>query len=377
MNILVDIRLLSRGNTSGIEEYTNNLLMNMLAIDKENKYSFFYNGIRVKKLDFNFQTQNRPKIINWRIPNKLLDVTTRFFNFPNIDKFAKNDLIFSPHFNILKSQNPRIITFHDLSFVHHPYFFRNRQKFWHWLQDYKTQALNATKIIANSEFTKCDIINTLKIPEEKIKTIYPGINPDFKKITNQKEIQDFRTKHKIDYPFILYLGTLEPRKNITAIIRAFSLLRQSQTEFKNLRLILAGKPGWLYKNILDEAKNSKSKENIIFWGPVENNKRVFLYNLAEVFIYPSFFEGFGFPPLEAQNCGCPIIVSNRTSLPEIINDSRILIDPWRIDELIEKLKNILTDETLKKKIIEDGFINAKRFNWQYSALETLKFFNSV
>ena len=368
MRILADIRLLSRGGTSGIEEYTKNLITSLLTLDNKNQYSLFYNGLRKSSIA-NYKLPIA-EIMDWKIPNKVLDLSTRFLGFPAVDQFIKSDLIFSPHFNILKTKKaPRVITFHDLSFLHHPQFFSWKQKFWHWLQDIKTQAREAAKIIAVSEFPKSDLINLLGISPEKIQVIYSGISREFRKIASPPARNDRK-------PYILYLGTLEPRKNVPAIIRAFNLLK-TKSLFKDWQLIIAGRPGWLYKNILREVKNSPFHADIILKGAVTAEERVLLYNLAEVFIYPSFFEGFGFPPLEAQASGCPVIVSDRTSLPEVIGDSGLLVNPWKPAELAEAVQSVAENEDLKLKMIQAGIKNAQRFSWRKTAEQTLEVFNNA
>ncbi len=364
MRILVDLRLLSKGGTSGIEEYARNLLNNLFALDKRNEYNLFYNGFQKVSLTSNLQLPaSNCKIIDWRIPNKILDFSSRFLRWPAIDKFIPTDAIFSPHFNILKTKKaPRVITFHDLSFLHHPYFFSPKQKFWHWLQDYRAQAMAAERVIAVSEFTKSDLVNLLKIPPEKIAVIYSGVSDSFRKMP----VQDDR----LNFPYILYLGTLEPRKNVLAIIRAFNILK-SDLKFFDFKLVLAGKPGWLYRTILREVQNSPYKDDIILWGSISDHDRVSLYNLARVFVYPSFFEGFGFPPLEAQACGCPVVVADRTSLPEVVGDSALRVNPWKIDELSEAIKQAVFNDDLKREMITKGLENVKRFNWRDTAAKVL------
>lgn len=373
MKICIDVRLLGRGGFSGIEEYTRQMVTHLLEIDRENRYQLFYNGFNKDPLPPAWLAQDNVALIERKMPNKVFDALSRCADWPKIDRLFETDIVFSPHFNILALENkPRVITFHDLSFIHHPYFFNRRQKFWHWLQNYQNQARQAVKIIANSEFTKYDLADILKIPEEKITVIYPGIGPQFQKLaSNHPELAEFRKNKKLDFPFILFLGTLEPRKNIPLLIRAFCLLKTAG-DFNGLKLIIAGRPGWLYSSILKEAQNSPSGDDIIFWGPVENSDKIFLYNLAEAFAYPSFFEGFGFPPLEAQACGCPTIVADRTSLPEILGQSALLINPWKTQSLAEALKNVLENSRLKSQLAERGLKNSKRYNWRVAAGQTLK-----
>jgi len=360
MKILIDARVLIKGGVSGVEEYTRNLVKALLAADRHNQYILFYNGRRKVPLNFN------APIIDWGIPNKILDLSFRFLNWPKIDSLTKADVIFSPHFNILAVKNrPRIITFHDLSFVHHPYFFSLKQRLWHWLQNIQKQVDLADKIIAVSEFTKQDLIETWQIPAEKIKVVYSGIADEFRPAASSSA----------DYPYILYLGTLEPRKNVVALIKAFNLLKTGK-KFANFKLILAGKTGWLYNNIIREAAASPFRRDIIFYGQVNNNDRVKLYSQAQVFVYPSFFEGFGFPPLEAQACGCPVVAAQRTSLIETLRDSALLVNPWSVQDLADAIDAIISDEHLRQKLQQAGLTNAKRFSWQKTAAAMLEIFNT-
>ena len=261
------------------------------------------------------------------------------------------------------------MTFHDLSFLHHPYFFSWKQKFWHWLQDIKKQAEQADKIIAVSEFTKKDLMESFKLPSEKIQVIYSGISEEFRPLGNNGA-----NDARLNFPYILYLGTLEPRKNITALIKAFNILK-SQSDFQNWKLVLAGRRGWLYENILKEAAGSPFGKDIIFWGPVTPSEKIWLYSAAKVFAYPSFFEGFGFPPLEAQACGCPVVVARRAALKETLSDSAIFIDPWKIDELAEGIKKVAADGPLRDNMVKAGLENAKRFSWRKTAEKVLDLFN--
>lgn len=387
MQILFDARLLGRGNLSGIEEYTGNLLRSLLSLDQDNQYSLFYNGLRKLPITHNSRlTTNNYKVIDWHLPNKILDASARFLGFPAIDDFIKTDLVFSPHFNILATKKvPRVITFHDLSFLHHPQFFSWKQRFWHWLQNIKEQARSASKIIAVSEFTKSDLVNFFGIPEEKISVIYSGISNEFMSyaslqsrsatVNESKNSQTHQLTNSSTRPYILYLGTLEPRKNVSAIIRAFNILKR-QPAFQDWQLIIAGRPGWLYENIIKEAEQSLYRKDIVFLGPVRAEERVSLYNLAKVFVYPSFFEGFGFPPLEAQACGCPAVVSDRTSLPEVVGDSALAVNPWKVEDLADAIKEAALNDTLRDKLIKAGYQNVQRFNWEKTARQTLALFNA-
>lgn len=374
MNIAIDARLLSRGGYTGIEEYASQMIEAILKSDRRNHYFLFYNGFSKARAPELWLKSPNATVLDYRVPNKIFDLSARLFNRPKLENFCPADLIYSPHFNIAATNKPRVVTFHDLSFLHHPDFFSIRHKLWQWLQNYRKQALDAREIIVNSEFTKNDLMELLKIPEEKITVIYPGLREEFKPIPkNSPELITFKEKYHLGFPFILFLGTLEPRKNIQAAIRAFTQIK-NDAEFKDYKLIIAGKRGWLYQEIIKEAKQSPSSRDIIFWGPVNPEEKILLYNAAELFVYPSFFEGFGFPPLEAQACGLPVIAAERTSLPEILGNSAILIDPWRLDRMAQAIKTILNESRLYDDLRAKGLANSKKFRWPAAAQKLIGVF---
>ncbi|MBI5147600.1 MAG: glycosyltransferase family 4 protein [Parcubacteria group bacterium] len=374
MRILVDIRLLSKGGTSGIEEYTRSLLGALLEIDRKNEYLLFYNGFSKIAEPIDLKKNPNAEIVNWKIPNKLFDFSARFLNRPKLDDRFGADVVFSPHFNILGAgkRAKRVITFHDLSFIHHPDFFSRRRRLWHKLQDYKRRALEADRIIAVSDFTRSDLIRTLGVSPEKTRTIYSGVSGSFRPIAAADgTLQEFLNRKKLAAPYLLYLGTIEPRKNIIAVIRAFNEIK-GDSRLSDRKLVLAGGRGWLYKEVLKTAERSPYRNDILFFGRVEPEERKFLYNGAEIFVYPSFFEGFGFPPLEAMACGTPVVVSNRSSFPEIIGDSAPMIDPWRAGELSAMIKSVLLNGELRRALVVAGLRNAAGFDWKKTARETLE-----
>lgn len=371
MKIGVDIRLLARGVQSGVEEYTLNLLPRLFGF-REVEFKLFYNAFKKNKLDFPWASFQNVKIIQRSIPNRFLQFSSFLFNFPKIDKMIGGvDSFFSPHFILSPTSKKcrKIITFHDLSFEYYPEFFSFSRNLWHKLMRPKKQAQEADIIISVSESTKDDLINLYKIDPNKIKVIYPGVGDEFKKMDLAETL---KTKEKYNLPekFILYFGTIEPRKNIDGIIKAFDLLKENLKS--DIKLVIAGSPGWLYKDVFRAAKESKFEKDIIFMGFIEKKDKPSLYNLASLFVYPSYFEGFGFPPLEAMACGVPTIVSNCTSLPEVAGQGALLVNPYNINELFVVMKEVLTNKSLSDDLANRGLSQAKKFNWDSCAKETLK-----
>ena len=187
-----------------------------------------------------------------------------------------------------------------------------------------------------------------------------------------------KEKYGLPYSFILYLGAFEPRKNIVAIVRAYNVLRKARhPELSKTALVLAGVSGWKERELLRAVDHSPFRANIMLPGFVEDDDKPAFYNLASAFVYPSVYEGFGFPALEALSCGTPVITSNSSSLPEVVGDAGILIDPHRPDELFRALEAVLLDRKLRKTIRERGIVRAKTFTWDNAAKRVSEAFASV
>jgi len=378
MRIFIDIRSLDTKQITGVPEYVRLLIEHLLREAPREQYTFFANSFshRLEKTDL-LQRQ-RGDWINFGIPNRIFDLTHHFLNFPKIDSLIPADVFYSPQFNILSFKEPsrHILTIHDISFVHYPEFFSRRKRLWHWQQNWRKQMETAGQIITNADYTREDIINTLKLNEKKVKRVYAGINPFYKKLPKDDVgLVRFRNDKGLTRPFLLSVGTLEPRKNIIATIQAFNRLKQS-VAFGDLELIIVGSYGWLYDKILNEAKCSPWANSIRIWGRATPQETLYLYNLASVFVFPSFLEGIGFPPLEAQACGLPVVASNRSSLPEMLGNSALLADPWKIGEIALATEGIMKDFKLRNELIMKGFKNTERFKWQNTAKEMINIFKN-
>lgn len=375
MIIGIDIRVLGSDTKSGVEEYTENLLAHMLSLDKNIKFKLFHSSLRNDLKKYDWMNLPNVEVFSFRFPNKLLFSLSRLFNWPQVDKFIGGaDVFFSPHFLLasLSSDCKRVTTFHDLSYIRFREFFSWRRNIWHKFQIRPSSWSNPSdKIIAVSQSTKKDLIERYDFSSNKTKVIYSGISKSIFR-PQESQLDLFRKEHNLPNHFILFMGKLEPRKNISGLIRSFNLLK-GLCEFKDLNLVIVGSPGWLYKNIYREAKNSPYKNNIIFENYIKDEDRKFYYSLASLFIYPSFFEGFGFPPLEAMVCGTPVIASFNSSLPEVVGDGGILVDPHNVVDISESIKSILSDSGLRERLVRNGLKRVDNFSWEKCARETLDF----
>jgi len=380
MKIGVDIRVLMDEYYSGVSEYAANLLSAILTLDSENDYKLFYNSWH--NLDKRLSSWQREKAVVYgsHIPNKIFNYfCQKIFAYPKIDKFLGGvELFWSPHFNFtsLESKTKKIITVHDLSFLRYPKFFSVRKNIWHHALNVKNNLRLADKIIAVSENTKNDIIELAGVSPEKVQVVYSGNNAA-KGIFLENEATEFLSKHNLNGRLILYLGTVEPRKNIGGLITAYNFLRFGSVEFADVKLVIAGAKGWKNKKIYSQWKLSPYKDDIIFLGYISQKEKDILYSKASVFVYPSFYEGFGFPPLEAMTNGLPVVCSNVSSLPEVIGNAALMINPFKPEEIATALKMILSDASLREMLITRGFAQIKKFSWEKTAQEYLNVFNEL
>lgn len=369
MIIGIDLRCLENRINSGISVYTDNLIEKLFEIDQINQYKLFINRQNLKHLN-KYNNYSNIKIYNYNIPNKLLNLTLKFLKFPKIDNLLKGvEIFWMPNINFfaLSKKTGLIITAHDLSFNLMPELYSFKRRMWHWLVKPKNIYQRANKIIAVSENTKANLIKCFKLSPTKISVIYPGIKIDnyLNLISNQVD-----SKENI----ILTVATLEPRKNIETIILAFEklLIDNPTIEKENWQLFIVGKKGWLNKKMFKIIKNSKFSKQIKIFNNLNREELSSIYQKAKIFIWPSYYEGFGFPPQEAKKFKLPIITSFHSSLVETLNDSTIYINPFNLNELTLAIKTII-----KKNYIFKLTNDEKKYDWQNAAYNLLKVFELV
>jgi glycosyltransferase involved in cell wall biosynthesis len=373
MRIGIDLRCLEEEKISGVGEYALEIVRNLLENDSQNEYVIFSNSFKQKSRHFYFlEKYPNARMKRFRYPNKLFNLSLWYFGWPKLDKLIGGaDIFFAPNINFLAvSLNCALIaTFHDLSFERFPEFFTAKTRLWHYFfVDPRRIARKSSRIIAVSQSTKHDLKEIYKIEYDETKTVSHGTGSGYRIISrNDPNLLEVQKKYDLPYKFILYLGNIEPRKNIKSLIEAYKTLQKNNSSLEKYKLVLAGKISpFCHKEI--------ENENIQVIGYVDREDKPFVYNLASLFVYPSFFEGFGLPVLEAMACGTPVIASNNSSIPEVAAEAAILIDPNRPMEIFEAMRNILKDEKLYQKMHEKGLVQAKIFNWKKCARETLQIF---
>jgi len=380
MTIGFDIRSLLDKYYSGVSEYTLNLLTELLKQDDKNNYALYYNCGRDLSGRLPKLSSKQVTTVATRYPNKLFNYfLQKIVRWPKLDQVlklnAKTDVFLAPHINFLSlsSAPKKVLTIHDLSFLRYSEFFSWRKNFWHRLINVPKLVKQFDAIVAVSEHTKMDIVELLGFSAEKIKVIYAGLNPELRPVLDIKELDLVRQKYNLPNKFILYLGNIEPRKNISGLITAFNLLK-NKTGDRDLKLVVAGATGWKIKETFGAWQLSPYSDDIVFLGYVDKPDKAAIYSLARVFAYPSFYEGFGFPPLEAMACGTPVVASCASSLPEVLGSAALLVDPDNAAEIATALEEAITNEPLRQQLALAGLKQAAQFNWSKTASGYLDLF---
>ncbi len=382
LRIGIDIStLLNHGPDIGAGRYIINLIKNLLEIDKKNTYiltgryvteeytSHLYD---IKKISKN----NKIEFKLYKTSKKQLDLWNRF-KFPPLELLGfKSDMLHCPDYLIPPTLNKNIIlTIHDLSFIRFPEF--NFDWFIKkYTREVKRNAYTAKNIIADSDSTKNDIVKFFKIDSHKVNVVYLASDNIFKKLASNRIDKNILKKYKIDKKYILSVGTIEPRKNFITLIKAFNKLKQKNPGM-SLKLVIAGRTGWKSEATYKERDDSPYRDDILFIGRIPDSDLVQIYNQAELFVYPSLFEGFGLPPVEAMSCGLPLVTSNNSALIEVVGDTGITISAKNHDEFQKQILYVLQNNNLRNKLKRMSLMRAKKFNWISTAEKTLDIYKKL
>jgi glycosyltransferase involved in cell wall biosynthesis len=262
--------------------------------------------------------------------------------------------------------------------MRYPEFFPWQKRLWHWRMRLGRQIDSAAHIIAVSESTKQDLMNYLEVPEERITVVHEGV--DQKEFSPMPEnhlwLKEFRKRENLPKRFFLFLATVEPRKNVLAILRAFRFAHSSGMLPQGIELVIAGNIGWLAGDVMRIARSSDLRKRTHFRS-VKSEERKLWYNASEALVFPSFFEGFGLPPLEAMACGKPVITSNRSSIPEVVADAVIMVDPFRPEEIASAMQAVLENQWLRTELAKRGITRSRQFSWEQAAEQTFAIFEKI
>ena len=353
---------------AGIGRYTRGLVAGLAEIDRENQYTLFSAGETPSSGDWPSNFQPRPSAI----PARWLTVGWHRLRLPIPAELLTGDcdLYHSPDFTLPPLRRARgLVTIHDLSFLRVPECADPGLRAF-LEKTVPAAVMRARRVLADSENTRQDLVEMLHVDPDKISVVTPAIEPRFRREENTARLNEVRARYHLPDRFILGLGTLEPRKNFTGLITAFGKLAR-ETDLPQA-LVIGGKPGWLYEEIYRQANQDDLAGRVLFLGFVADEDLPALYSLADVFAFPSLYEGFGIPVLEAMACGTPVVTSNNSSLPEAAGGAALMIDASDSTELAEAIAKSLSDTELRRKMISAGIEQASRFTWQRSAQALLE-----
>ncbi len=297
-----------------------------------------------------------------------------FVEIPKLCKKYKLDVLHMQYFIPFRRPCPVVVTIHDICFEHYKNIFTKKEYFRQKLL-IPYAARKSRAVFTVSENAKEDIVSSYHINPKKVFVTYNAVDSSFRCLDPAElNESDLRSKFDIgDCPYILSVGNLQPRKNLPRLIRAF--LRMQKKSGTDIKLVIVGKKAWMTEDIMKEALSSSNR--VVLTDYVSNEDLVRLYNAALCFVYPSFFEGFGIPPLEAMACGTPVAVSDRTSLPEVVSDAGIYFDPFSEEDIERAVTELVTDQELRQKLIALGYERAKHFSWKKSAEIIMKVYHAV
>ena len=370
MHIAIDAHSVGAG-LGGNETYATNLIEALADIDSVNRYTLY-----VTKKEAVERFANR-----W--PNVHLRLTLPHTPLVRIPLTLTVELRRRP-VDILHVQYtsppftpcPVVNTIHDLSFEHLPETFKRRS--WRQMRlTIRRSAQSAAHILTDCDFARDDILKTYGIAPERVTAVPLAAAVRFSPVRDESELDRVRNKYGINGKYILTVGSIQPRKNIPRLIRAYSMLCRERNLEPLPKLVVVGKRGWLYEDTLATAESSTVRDRIILTGYVDDKDLPALYSAASCFVYPSYFEGFGIPPLEAMRCGTPTITGDRTCFPEIIGDAGLMVDPFDERAIMRGIARVLTEQTLRDELIEKGLERANSYDWLKTARQTLDVYESV
>jgi len=369
MKIGIDAHAAERDGTGNCT-HVRGLLSGLALVDDENDYILyvtdpehpFYEQIRHRK---NFRLRHtKPENPMLRIPFALAQKTYS----------DRLDILHAQYIAPFVFRGKLVVTIHDLAILHIPESF-NRLELFRSRVLFPLNARRSDRIITGSDFSKKDIERQYRIDPQKIDVIYNGVSPHFHPVKDPGKKKYLLLKYDIPDRFVFSLGRLNLRKNIESLISSYESLRKRLGY--RFSLVIGGKKDVLAESVIEKIRISEFKDDIILTGYIPEEELPYFYSAADVFVFPSYFEGFGLPPLEAMACGCPVISSNVSSLPEIVGDAAILVNPGNPDELNQAIYRVLMDDQLRQVMKKEGIDRARMFDWEITARKTLNLYRRV
>src|SRR5260370_2017412 len=378
MRIAIDYTAAIRQG-AGVGIYVRSLVDALLAQDTTNQYTLLTSGRPTRERPFPNGQNVRGRSIF--IPDRYLNILWYRWRLPlyatyftgQVDIYHGPDFVLPP----LNGKLRKVVTVHDLAFLEHSEY--AVPELAAYLKHVVHEAAGAADVVAAvSHATGQTLVKHFQTPPEKIITVPNGIRSHFRRITDPILLAATRNKFDLKYPLVLGVGTLEPRKNHLGLIKAFHKAQSAAGQKRRpAMLALAGGPGWLYDETQELIPKLKLEQKVRFLGRLGELDLTTLYTLSDLFAFPSFFEGFGVPPLEAMACGAPVITSNTSSLPEVVGDAALQVNPHNTGELANAINRLLEDQALQEELRQKGFARAQLFTWPKAASKMLAVYQQL
>jgi glycosyltransferase involved in cell wall biosynthesis len=364
MRIGIDAKWYFKG-PAGPRSYVHNIVNWLARIDYENDYLIYLNK------------NDDPSAVEYSAPNfttKTLSPSQSWLRvmlrLPTVARRDRLDILYTFNFCPLFSRTTRVVMIFDIIFVTHPGLFTRVEQV--FFKPVRLAARLADSVVTISEYCKDVIADRYRIDESKVTSILLGCDEAFGKIEDEAKLRSVRERYDLPERFILYVGRINIRKNIGRLIEAFSGIQD-----RHIKLVLVGAKDWKTSNLAPVIEESKARDRMVFLGYVPDEDLPAIYQLATVFAYVPLVEGFGLPPLESMGVGTPVITSNTSSIPEVVGDCALKVDPYSVEEMRAALDRLLGSQSLQDELAGKGIERASSFSWEVTALQTLDVFRKV
>ena len=363
MLIGIDASRAARRERTGTENYSLHLIRHLLALESDHRYRLYF---------------NRPPVTELFPRTAALEL--RVMPFPRLWTHLRlswemarqpPDVLFVPA-HVLPLVHPRssVVTVHDLGYLYYPGGHRFLDGLYLDLST-RYNARAASRVIAISQATKDDLVQQCGIEPDKITVVYFGYDETMQPVEDEATMEKVKARYGIRGDYVLHVGTLQPRKNLGRLLEAYAMVRKQAKRGETPCLVMAGRKGWLYDQIFQQVERLGLESEVILPGYVPQDDLPALLSGARLFVFPSLYEGFGLPVLEAMACGTPVLCSNASSLPEVAGDAALLVDPVDVKSMAEAMNRLLQDEGLRTQLVERGYRQGRQFSWDRCARETL------
>ena len=375
MNVAIDTSCLVVNPYSGLSEVAHNLLLNMPVVAEDEHFTMFMNYFRGTRYPEIYPCMDSRSL---RLPRRLVDRWWKH-SWPPFDLYLRGiDVFHSLHIQIPPAKRMKtILTVHDCRYLAFPELYKAKE-----VENYRRQmeiSLSRVALVATvSEFTRQEVLTYFSFPEDRVRVIHNGFTPYRSNgVHNEENLNQFIEKNALPQTYLLYAGVLDPRKNLGRLIEAMARCREETHDFPELVIAGISNDQWVRSDQAIIAKRLGVFDNIYLCGTVEKNILVGLTKRAFVLCYPSLYEGFGFPPLEAMSFGVPVLAGKSSSIPEGTANAACLVDPSNVDDIVQGLKKIVSDRNYRKTLIESGYQRIKKFSWEKAAAEYISLYREV